>query len=268
MADVRNFEMNLTTRDGAAHRIKFVFDLSLESHQHIYGCVAFKRLYEAGTTAVLIDALKPGDIFIDVGAHIGYFTLLASSLVGAQGRVFSFEPEERNHAALLNHLRINNTTNVLPHRWALGSGVGVTDLYIHPHMDGAHSTWNIRPRLFPKDQDKITSAPVFATSLDALFNGVYPTNIKAIKIDVEGFETEVLKGMQNLLNAVRVPVVVVEINETLLKECKTSEQEIRQMMTSRGYRIFADEPETGRLIPLEAGQVFRNPYVYNLIFIR
>src|SRR4051812_764427 len=155
MADLRNFELNLTTRSGTAHKIKFVFDLSLESHQHIYGCVAFKRLYEAGTSAVLIDALKPGDTFIDVGAHIGYFTLLASSLVGPQGRIYSFEPEEKNHSALLNHIKLNNSSNIEPYRWALSSSVGIAELYVHPHHDGAHSIWDIKPRLLPKDQDKI-----------------------------------------------------------------------------------------------------------------
>ena len=134
MSDVRNFEMNLTTRDGRAHKIRFVFDLSLESHQHIYGCIAFKRLYEAGTSSVLIETLRPGDLFIDVGAHIGYFTLLASTLAGPSGRVMSFEPEEKNHAALLNHLKLNQSTNIEPYRWALSASTGVTELYHVPNM--------------------------------------------------------------------------------------------------------------------------------------
>lgn len=268
MADLRNLELNFTTRAGAAHKAKFVFDLSQESHQHIYGCVAFKRLYEAGTSTVLIDALKPGDAFIDVGAHIGYFSLIASSLVGQQGRIYSFEPEEKNHAALLNHLKLNNTTNVQPYRWAISSSVGVADLFVHPLHDGAHAIWDIKSRLYEKDRAQITRVPVFTTSLDAMFQNGAPLNLKAIKIDVEGFEMEVLKGMQTVLSTARVPVVIVEINQGLLPVTKTSEQEIREFMVRRGYSILADDPETGNLVPLQLDQPFKSNFVYNLIFMR
>ena len=268
MGDVRHFEMNLTTRDGVSHRIKFVFDLALESHQHIYGCIAFNRLYEAGTSAILIDQLRPGDVFIDVGAHIGYFTLLASALVGPAGCVHSFEPEQRNHAALLNHLKLNGTSNVLPYPWALSDMTGITELFVHPHHDGAHSIWDIKPRLYEKDRDKITRTPVFATSLDTLLSDPIPLSIRAIKIDVEGFEMHVVRGMSRVLDSARVPVVIIEINESLLTECKTSEQELRDFLVRRGYSILADDPETGKLIKLEPAQPFKSKFVYNLIFVR
>jgi FkbM family methyltransferase len=267
MPELKNLELRFA-KAGVEHRIKFVFDLSLKSHEHIYGCIGFNRFYEAGTSTALMNALQPGDVFVDVGAHIGYFSLLASSLVGSAGRVYSFEPEQRNFDALLNHLKINNAANVLPLPWAAGSSVGIVDLYTDPENDGGHAIWDHARFHQPEARKGITRRPVFCTTLDSLFGNASPSPFKAVKIDVEGYEMEVLKGMQNLLATARIPIVIAEVNRPLLKHLGASEQAIKEFLIPRGYTAFADDPDSGQLVRVDPSQEYKTEFVFNLVFVR
>src|SRR5262249_5911071 len=85
----------------------------------------FLDLFEPAETRVLVDLLAPGDIFIDVGAHIGWFSTLASRIVQPSGRVIACEPYPANAVALRKNLALNGTGNVEVVESALGSHVGV-----------------------------------------------------------------------------------------------------------------------------------------------
>ena len=264
----RGFELKLN-HNGSEHSIKFLFDLSLYSHQNIAGFLTNNQLYEPGSSQVLLQLLKPGDTFIDIGAHIGYFTMLASRLVGPTGRVYAFEPENANYHRLMVHLQINEMTNVLPFKWAASNTTSVVNLRTDPGNDGGHAIWNLEARhTTDEGRAKIMLQPTFSLPLDSLFRGAGPGAIKGIKVDTEGFELQVLNGMRNLLDQAKVPVVICEINHTLLPFTGASEQNIRDFMLGLGYRIYFDNPETGALSPLEPTQKAETKYVYNLIFIR
>lgn len=89
-----------------------------------------KGVYEPKTTSLFKKVIREGDIVVDVGAHIGYYTLLASRLVGDTGKVYAFEPEPRNYDLLLKNLELNNVKNVVAIKKAVSNKKGTLKFYL------------------------------------------------------------------------------------------------------------------------------------------
>jgi FkbM family methyltransferase len=148
--------------------------------------------YEREQTRLFAEWIRPGDTVLDVGAHVGYYSLLASVLAGDGGTVWAFEPDPRNFSFLELHARINGRSNIRAERAAvsdangtarfgLGSGSGTG----HLAEDGALAVRTIRLDDFCRSHD------------------IRPA---AVKIDVEGAEVAVLAGARELLASAR-PVI-------------------------------------------------------------
>jgi len=146
--------------------------------------------YEKYETTLFQELVTEGMNVIDIGANIGYYTLLAAKLVGEKGKVFAFEPEPQNHALLLRNIELNGYKNVIALQKAVSSRTGKADLFLNK-ASGAHG--------FLADREDIIGVTTVETvSLDEYFEGrEYPIDI--IKIDVEGSELPVLLGMQNII---------------------------------------------------------------------
>ena len=257
------------TTPGGSHRLVYAFDLSSAVQREMHGALDANGFHEPETTVLIASVLKPGDTFIDVGAHVGYFSVLAASLVGAGGQVVSFEPEPGNYAQLIEHIRLNGLTQVLPIHCALGAQEGVLDLHINADNDGGHALWDVR--LHPSNErSRATprSHPVFVATLDRVLGAVGPGRVKAIKIDVEGNEHAVLRGARHTLETHRVPFVIAEVNRTGLELLGTSEGGLRAFMTMLGYETWllrAGDPPLQRLAP---GETVAGGFVFNLLFRR
>ena len=127
---------------------------------------------------------------VDIGANIGFYTLLAAKLVGTKGKVFTFEPEPQNYALLLRNIELNGYKNVTPVRKAVSSKTGKADLFINKRT-GSHGFLSDR-------EDVIGVTTVETMSLDNYFEGK-ECPIDIIKIDVEGSELAVFAGMPNII---------------------------------------------------------------------
>lgn len=127
---------------------------------------------------------------VDVGANIGYYTLMAAKLVGDKGEVFAFEPEPENYALLVRNIELNNYKNVIPVKKAVSSKTGKADLFLNRET-GAHG-------FLPDREGVIGMTTVETISLDEYFKG-RESPIDIIKIDAEGAELAVLQGMQNII---------------------------------------------------------------------
>jgi FkbM family methyltransferase len=146
-------------------------------------------VWEPVETALLCKLLSAGETVIDIGAHIGYFTVLFSCLVGEQGSVISFEPEADNYSLLQANVSINGLDNVIIENQALSNRSGVAPLYLSSDHKGDH-------RLAPtaaRDVQKVT-----LIALDQyLAKGLQ--QIHFIKSDTQGHELEVLQGMTQVI---------------------------------------------------------------------
>jgi FkbM family methyltransferase len=183
--------------------------------------------------------LGPGKVFVDVGANIGYFSLLASRLVGDEGRVLALEPSHANLARLCQHLWMNSAKNVLLTASAAGSEAGVASSgFPTPNNAGAAT---LRPI------GAVRSNLAMTLRLDELLSGLGLVP-DLLKIDVEGFELEVLKGMQRTLRQSR-PLVICELTERFLAELGQSSRQMLELMESHGYSCrILNGKEAGRVI--------------------
>ncbi len=166
---------------------------------------------EPGLTRVLLDHLRPGMVFIDVGAHYGYHSLVASEAVGQQGRVVAFEPARHTFEILLHN--VGHLANVRAHRVALHSTNGTVSLRdfgvghsaLNTVMGGARVPLTERRRL------RGTSYTVPCVTLDQFLPsaGLVPD---VVKLDAEGSELSILQGMSRVL-AEGNPLVTVETGD-------------------------------------------------------
>jgi FkbM family methyltransferase len=151
--------------------------------------------------------VNPGDTVCDIGANIGIITLLLSRLVGNAGKVFAFEPNPVCYDALTAAIARNQMNNVLSQPIALGSQTEQRNLSIPADNAGAASLCDIGSRA----SDKTTNVAV--RTLDDFVEGHKIESIQFMKLDVEGFESEVFKGSHRVLETLRPDALLFEMKE-------------------------------------------------------
>lgn len=175
----------------------------------------FKGTYESERTNLFLKLVKPGDIVYDIGAHMGYFTLIAAKQVGTEGCVIAFEPHPTNLRILRKHLRLNNITNVMVIEAAVAETSGKANF--------AFGTGTGTGHLAPDGQLEVRTV-----CLDELVQqGTIPPP-QVIKVDVEGAELQVIKGALQTIAAHR-PIIFLEAHSrALLEACD-------ELLTTHGF---------------------------------
>ncbi|CEG11098.1 Methyltransferase FkbM (fragment) [groundwater metagenome] len=95
--------------------------------------------YENAETQLFESRIKEGDVVLDIGANIGYYTLIAAKLVGVNGKVYAFEPDPTNFSFLKKSVEINNYKNVICEQKAVSNENGKVKLFLHKFITGAHT---------------------------------------------------------------------------------------------------------------------------------
>ena len=137
--------------------------------------------FELGTTRLFEETLKPGDSVLDIGANVGYFTVLGAKLVGPQGKVFAFEPEPSNYDVLLKNLELNGHMNVITLPKAVSNQKGTAELIISDLDSGFHSLAHLN---LP-ERGTVTVETI--TIDDFMEENGWP-QIDLVKMDIEGGE--------------------------------------------------------------------------------
>jgi len=201
--------------------------------------------YEKDVTFAVYDILKPGDVFIDVGAHIGWFTLLGAKIVGPEGRIISVEPETKNLKWLKQNIKLNNINeNTYVFEVAITSEYGPVTLYLNDDNDGGHSLWSVGNHPFnEKSAENRKKVKVQGIPLDDLCRSENISEIKLLKIDTEGAEVEVLTGASQLLADGKIKNIIAEVNEFGLIQMGTTKEDMRLIMENFGYgmKIFHND---------------------------
>ncbi|WP_236622282.1 FkbM family methyltransferase [Novipirellula maiorica] len=178
----------------------------------------------------LLNCLQPGHVFFDVGANIGYFSLLASRLVGDSGRVVSFEPSARALSKLTAHLCLNRCSNVTVCSQAMGESVHTEQLHWAPESNIGGST------IARGKPSQGYSESIFIRRLDDVADEMQLAP-DLIKLDIEGFELFALRGAQKLL-AEHHPTVVCELTNQFLHDHGQSGSEMLCLMRDLGYEAW------------------------------
>lgn len=191
---------------------------------------------ERNATECFKGLLKPGMVFVDIGANIGYYSLMASKLVGSRGKVFSFEPWSRNRAILEENIKLNNLSNISVIPKALSNEAGNNVKIYLPKDDncGMPSLKKLNEENFTDDFE-LTSTITFQDFLNTFKQG----RIDVIKIDVEGSELNVLKGMSaSLADENFSPVILMELIEFTLSKFSTSVKDVIDYLAGFGFKAY------------------------------
>lgn len=186
--------------------------------------------YEPAIQNCIAVHLSPGGVFVDIGANVGFFSLIAARRAGPTGHVYAFEPVAGNAASIIRSCRLNDFSNVEVFAEAVGERTGRTELMLAHHIGGAMLASAGTP------PDGCGSVQVDVVSLDDAIaqRALRPPDL--VKVDVEGAELEVLQGMRWTLNAVR-PMLIYEVdNETRIgldRRCR----EIAAFLNAAGYDL-------------------------------
>lgn len=214
---------------------------------HVSASIASKGIWEPQETRFLLDTLRPGDVFVDVGANIGYFSLLASSRVGSSGAVLAFEPEAANYALLEANCRLNHCDNTRCFQVALGEQNAGGTLYLNELNLGDHS-------LYPGESDR-EAQNIRIVNGSKLIGATHP-RVNCIKIDTQGAECDVLKGLQELIAASASDLImVIEFSPLHLRNAGTSGRVLLDLLSDYDWRMYLMDAEANGLLPVTAQQV-------------
>jgi FkbM family methyltransferase len=207
--------------------------------------------YEEDTTRLFTECIKSGMTVLDIGAHVGYYSLLAAKLSGSGGRVISFEPDPDNYSLLVKNISENGYETITAVNKGVAANSGAGTLYISRLDNGRHSTYR-------DNAPSNNSISITTTSIDDFFSALEWPTVDLVKVDVEGAEMDVLNGMTGLLERCPNIRLVMELNPVLLKKAGVDPQAMMASLESQGFTLHQlmpeDEPavlkssDSGRLI--------------------
>jgi FkbM family methyltransferase len=203
-------------------------------------------IYEPLETRLVEAVIRPGDVVVDIGAHIGYYTLLAARAAGPGGHVFAFEPERDNFELLQRNVAENGYANVSCENKAVASSAGRETLFISPYNTGDH-------RIAAADSERERQV-VEAVSLDGFFAG-RGTAVSVIKMDIQGRELDALEGMRNLLESNEDVLMFTELSPVALEEAGTTVQEFLTALEGEGFDLYEIDEKDETLTSVSADQL-------------
>lgn len=202
--------------------------------------LSINGIYEEFETQIVKKIINKDDVVFDVGANIGYYTLIFARLVSKSEKVFSFEPDPNNFELLKKNVAINGYTNVELFCKAVSNLNQTTKLFLDKTNKGGHT-------LIDKFEER-ESIIIESIRLDDYFQD---KKIDFIKIDIEGFEFEAIKGMSNLLLNNNHVKLMTEFNPYLLKKSGVEPIEYLKLLKNLGFSIYNLDKKKKIVMPIK-----------------
>jgi FkbM family methyltransferase len=223
-------------------------NMRVDLGEHVQRRIYFFGVYEPETVSWFRGELAAGMTVLDIGAHVGQYSLIAAAQVGPAGRVHSFEPNPVSHARLSANVALNQYRNIALHRLAVSDRSGEATLYLPRHDNlGEASLQPCQPGM-QEEKVRCVTLDEWAETADL----GSPARLDLIKIDVQGLEGKVLRGAQNTLRRFK-PRIVCEFEERWLRASGTSSVELKRMLSEMGYRV--NRITADALVPVTGDQV-------------
>jgi FkbM family methyltransferase len=191
--------------------------------------------FETAERALVRRFLRPGDIFVDVGANIGLFTVIAAPLLGPAGRVYAFEPYTPSFDRLRENICLNGYENVECVPLGLSDHPGPADFTVS--LDG-FDAWNSLGK--PARGERLARCTIECTTWDQ-FNRErgLQNRVSLLKIDVEGWETRVLNGGRETFTGRGAPPVLIEFSDSAARHAGSSCRELYGLIHDLGYQLYS-----------------------------
>lgn len=198
----------------------------------VFGVIYLKTI-SPHETNLIKSKLNKGDIFIDIGAYVdGWYSFIAAKSVGEKGKVYAFEPHPEYFERFKENIKINKLKNIIATRVAIGNKNGLIFLY------EAVGTSSVVEK-HTKGQPGVTGKKlkVHMVKMDSYIKEAKIKKVNFVKIDVEGFEMQVLLGMQKTL-ANYSPALLIEVVPQYLRSAGSSRKKLLEFLKSLGYKPF------------------------------
>lgn len=192
--------------------------------------LSINGVHEKFETDLVKQEIKKGDVVIDIGANIGYYTLIFAKLVGDTGKVFAFEPDPTNFELLRKNIEVNGYKNVTLKQKALSDKEGKVVLALIKQNTASH-------HISSEQQAPKNSIQVDTITADDYFKN-FEHKIDFIKMDVEGAEIKVLNGMTNLLKNNVDLKMMVEYNPDAIRNMGLEPASYLELLITNGFRIM------------------------------
>lgn len=186
------------------------FRMRLSAQEWIQRKLIEDGVHEWAETAILPTFVRRGWTVFDVGANIGYYSLLLSRLVGPEGRVYAFEPNPLARARLEDHVALNSASNIEVTALALGERLGEGRFRFDPDAPAGHAVPNWGSWSLARSRRSGNVSVTFSTA-DLVVRACRIERVHFMKIDVEGLELSVLRGAREILHRHR-PFCLVEFH--------------------------------------------------------
>jgi len=207
--------------------------LHIDFKYFVHSSIYFNGNWEPGITKYIQNALSVGDIFVDIGANVGYYSLLASKIVKPSGKVIAFEALPVIREELKMNIELNRYDNIEIQNCGLSDRQETDTIY---HMLGNSGQSSIRHDLV---KSKAIPYEVAFVTFDEAVDPKYYPRIRIVKIDVEGAEYKVLKGMVNFLrNSSPKTEVICELTNSYLKQIGCKCDEVLSFMKRLGFNAY------------------------------
>lgn len=203
-------------------------------------------------TSLIQDKVKPGMTVIDIGANLGYYTLMFADSVGKTGRVYAFEPDPDNFQLLQKNIRLNGFKNVVCINQAVANKIGSAQLFLCQEHKGSHSLYD------PGEaRNKIKVA---VTTLDKFVGRKIKPNL--VKLDTEGAEYLVFKGMDKMIKSSKKLQIICEFAPRLLNLCGTSPKKLIRLILNSGFNLAIIDNKKQKLVKSDYANLI-NTYTGN-----
>jgi len=217
------------------------------------------RLSETLECKLVCELCRPGMFVVDVGANIGFYSLLLARYVGPAGRVLAFEPDPENFSMLKRNIEANGYSNINPINKAVGAVSTKDYLYLSDIHTGDHRT-------YPCDRRR--TIPVEVVALDDFLPR--EQRVDLIKIDIQGFEGKALEGMKRILRSHPEVTILMEFWPKGLTQAGSVPEEVLDGLRTLGLKIEVCSERTGALQAVEdpsklVKSLVRNQYINVLV---
>ncbi len=231
---LKNIEGNLKTEFAEVQGSKMFLDPGDSLDLSING------VYGELDTQIIREQIKEGDIVIDVGANIGYYTLIFAQLVGKTGKVFAFEPEPKNFEILKKNIEINNYDNVTAEQKIISDKCEKMKLFV--------SDSGIVGHRIQKMGNFENFIEVESVTLDDYMKKLnLDKKVDFIKIDVEGAEPKVLDGAKTILKENVKLKIFTEFNREVIKKYDSDPEDMLLLLTRNNFQFFLPDYKTNSL---------------------
>ncbi|MEE8296748.1 MAG: FkbM family methyltransferase [Hyphomicrobium sp.] len=203
---------------------------------------------------MMLSRVREGGTIVDVGAHIGYYSLLFAKRAGQSGRVFAFEPSTQTHARLVENISLNDLANITTVKAAASDEAGTATINLAAGSNTGSTSLHF-------DNGAVDTEQVETIVIDDYLERHGIDEVNLIKIDVEGHELHALQGLRRTVSvpAEKAPELFVEVNENTLQSAGTPMKAIFDELATAGYKAY-------RIISANEVRLESQPFADSLVY--